>query len=144
MKIQPSFFGKIVRQFLHVFKPCSFSFCSVLVLSTESSIINLHSFLILFSEMDSFLLDYTDVQLKVAVSGPGPSTMKHLLLSSTTTSHMLTPMLTANNRGLQCFKLNGNHTENDRFWQKNNFLLFAKCLKMYIFFAFAFKVYKKC
>ncbi len=37
-------------------------------------------------------------------------------------------------RGLQCFKLNGNHTENDRYWQKNNFLLFAKCLKMYSFF----------
>ena len=44
MKIEPSFFSKIVRQFLHVFKPCSFSFWSVLVLSTESSIINLHSF----------------------------------------------------------------------------------------------------
>ena len=39
-------------------------------------------------------------------------------------------------RGLQCFKLNGNQTENDRYWQKNNFLLFAKCLKMYSFFAF--------
>ena len=37
-------------------------------------------------------------------------------------------------RGLQCFKLNGNHTENDRYWQKNNFLLFEKCLKMYSFF----------
>ncbi len=37
-------------------------------------------------------------------------------------------------RGLQCFKLNGNHTENDRYWQKKNFLLFAKCLKMYSFF----------
>jgi hypothetical protein len=37
-------------------------------------------------------------------------------------------------RGLQCFKLNGNHTENDRYWQKNNFLLFAKCLKMYSLF----------
>jgi hypothetical protein len=37
-------------------------------------------------------------------------------------------------RGLQCFKLNGNHTENDRYWQKNNFILFAKCLKMYSFF----------
>ncbi len=47
-------------------------------------------------------------------------------------------------RGLQCFKLNGNHTEKDRYWQKNNFLLFAKCLKMYSFFAFAFKVCKKC
>ncbi len=33
-------------------------------------------------------------------------------------------------RGLQCFKLSGNHTENDSYWQKNNFLLFAKCLKM--------------
>jgi hypothetical protein len=41
------------------------------------------------------------------------------------------PMYT---RGLQCFKLNGNHTEKDRYWQKNNFLLFAKCLKMYSFF----------
>ncbi len=24
-------------------------------------------------------------------------------------------------RGLQCFKLNGNHTENDRYWQKITF-----------------------
>ncbi len=47
-------------------------------------------------------------------------------------------------RGLQCFKLNVNQTENVRYWQKNNFLLFAKCLKMYSFFAFAFKVCKKC
>jgi hypothetical protein len=37
-------------------------------------------------------------------------------------------------RGLQCFKLNENQTENDRYWQKNNFLLFAKCLKMDSFF----------
>ncbi len=37
-------------------------------------------------------------------------------------------------RELQCFKLNGNHTENDRYWQKNNFLLLAKCLKMYSLF----------
>jgi hypothetical protein len=36
-------------------------------------------------------------------------------------------------KGLQCFKLN---------WQKNNFLLFAKCLKMDSFFAFVFKVCK--
>jgi hypothetical protein len=36
-------------------------------------------------------------------------------------------------RGLQCFKLNGNHTEKDRYWQKNIFLLFAKCLKIYRF-----------
>jgi hypothetical protein len=41
---------------------------------------------------------------------------------------------TGTSRGLQCFKLNGNHTENDRYWQKNMFLLFAKCLKMYSFF----------
>ncbi len=33
--------------------------------------------------------------------------------------------------------------ENDTYWQKNYFLLFAKCLKMYSFFAFAFKVCKK-
>jgi hypothetical protein len=45
-------------------------------------------------------------------------------------------------KGLQCFKLNGNQTENDRYWQKNNFLLFAKCLKMDSFFAFVFKVCK--
>ena len=32
--------------------------------------------------------------------------------------------------------------ENDRYGQKNNFLLFATCLKMYSFFAFAFKVSK--
>jgi hypothetical protein len=34
-----------------------------------------------------------------------------------------------------------NQTENDRYWQ--NFI-FAKCLKMYIFFAFAFKICKMC
>jgi hypothetical protein len=28
---------------------------------------------------------------------------------------------------------NRNQTENDRYWQKNNFLLFAKCLKMFSF-----------
>jgi hypothetical protein len=38
-------------------------------------------------------------------------------------------------RGL---KVNGNQTENDRYGQKISFLLFAKCLKMYSFFAFAF------
>ncbi len=42
--------------------------------------------------------------------------------------------LPLNIRGLQCFKLNGNLTEKDRYWQKNNFLLFAKSLKMYSFF----------
>jgi hypothetical protein len=49
-------------------------------------------------------------------------------------------------RGLQCFKLNGNHTEKDRYWQKYNFLLFAKCLKMYSFFRICSycKVCKKC
>jgi hypothetical protein len=36
------------------------------------------------------------------------------------------------------WNFNGNHTEIDRYWQKNTFLLFAKCLKMYSFFAFAF------
>ncbi len=34
--------------------------------------------------------------------------------------------------------------EIDRYWEKNNFLLFAKCLKMYSFFAFTFKDCKKC
>jgi hypothetical protein len=32
------------------------------------------------------------------------------------------------------WNFNRNHTEIDRYWQKNNFLLFAKCLKMYSFF----------
>jgi len=32
------------------------------------------------------------------------------------------------------WNFNRNHTENDRYWQKNNFLFFAKCLKMYSFF----------
>ncbi len=32
------------------------------------------------------------------------------------------------------WNFNRNHTENDRYWQKNSFLLFAKCLKMYSFF----------
>ncbi len=36
-----------------------------------------------------------------------------------------------------------NQTENDRYWQNNNFLLFAKCLKMYSFFAFAFQSLQK-
>jgi hypothetical protein len=36
-------------------------------------------------------------------------------------------------RGLQCFKLNENQTENDIYRQKNDFLLYAKCLKMYTF-----------
>jgi hypothetical protein len=42
------------------------------------------------------------------------------------------------------WNFNRNQTENDRYWQKNNFLLFAKCLKMYSFFAFASKGCKKC
>ncbi len=37
-------------------------------------------------------------------------------------------------RGLQCVKLNGKQKENDRYLEKNYFLLFAKCLKMYSFF----------
>ena len=32
------------------------------------------------------------------------------------------------------WNFNRNHTEIDRYRQKNNFLLFAKCLKMYSFF----------
>jgi hypothetical protein len=38
-------------------------------------------------------------------------------------------------RGLQCFKLNGNHTEKDRYWQKNDFLLFAKMFENVQFFS---------
>jgi hypothetical protein len=35
-----------------------------------------------------------------------------------------------------------NQTENERYWQKNNLLRFAKCLKMYNFFTFALKLQK--
>jgi hypothetical protein len=42
------------------------------------------------------------------------------------------------------WNFNRNQTGIDRYRQKNIFLLFAKCLKMYSFFAFAFKVCKKC
>ncbi len=31
------------------------------------------------------------------------------------------------------WNFNRNQMENDRYWQKDNFLLSAKCLKMYIF-----------
>jgi hypothetical protein len=51
-------------------------------------------------------------------------------------------------RGLQLYtffwNFNRNQTENDRYWPKNNYLLLAKCLYMYGFFAFAFKVFNKC
>jgi hypothetical protein len=40
------------------------------------------------------------------------------------------PFLEMHTRGLQFLKLNGNQTENDKYWQKYNFVLFAKCLKM--------------
>jgi hypothetical protein len=42
------------------------------------------------------------------------------------------------------WNFNRNQTENDRYGQKSNFWLLAKCLKIYSFFAFAFKVCKKC
>ncbi len=45
-------------------------------------------------------------------------------------------------RGLQCFKLNGNQTEKDRCWQKNNFLLFAKCWNVQFLSLFHFKTAK--
>jgi hypothetical protein len=44
------------------------------------------------------------------------------------------------NRGLQCFKLIGNQTENDRYLQKITFLLLEICLKMYGFLALEFKI----
>ncbi len=47
-------------------------------------------------------------------------------------------------RGLQCFKLNGNHTEKDRYWQKITFYFLQNVWKCTVFFAFAFKVCKKC
>jgi hypothetical protein len=43
-------------------------------------------------------------------------------------------------RGLQT-KLNGNQTENDRYWQK---IIFAKCLKMFSFSHLHSKFAKKC
>ncbi len=44
-------------------------------------------------------------------------------------------------RGLQCFKLKWNRTENDRYWKKIT-LLFAKYLKMQDFFTFELKFAK--
>jgi hypothetical protein len=35
--------------------------------------------------------------------------------------YFLTPFCQDTSRGLQCFKLNGNQTENDRYWQKITF-----------------------
>ncbi len=49
-----------------------------------------------------------------------------------------------NIRGLQCFKLNGNQTENDRYWRKKNVYFLQNVWKCTVFFAFAFKVCKKC
>jgi hypothetical protein len=46
-------------------------------------------------------------------------------------------------RGLQCFKLNGNHMENDRYWQKNNFLLFCKMFENVQFFSHLHLKYAK-
>jgi hypothetical protein len=42
------------------------------------------------------------------------------------------------------FYFNRNQKENDRYLHKNYVFIVAKCLTMYIFFAFAFKVCKKC
>jgi hypothetical protein len=36
-------------------------------------------------------------------------------------------------RGLQCFKLNGTQTENERYWQKINFTFCKKILKCTVF-----------
>jgi hypothetical protein len=52
--------------------------------------------------------------------------------------------ITLFNRGLQCFKLYGNQTENDRYWQKITFYFLQNVSKCTVFFAFAFKVCKKC
>ncbi len=57
--------------------------------------------------------------------------------------HVYKPMRLSN-RGLQCFKLNGNQTENDRYWQKITFYFLQNVWKCTAFFAFAFKVCKKC
>ncbi len=40
----------------------------------------------------------------------------------------------------QCFNLNGKQTDIDRYWRKKLLTFCKKCLKMYSFFAFAFKV----
>ena len=47
-------------------------------------------------------------------------------------------------RGLQCFKLNGNQTENDWYGEKKTFYFLQNVWKCTVFFAFAFKVCKKC
>ncbi len=47
--------------------------------------------------MDPLILDYTDVQLEVEVSGPGPSTSAAPPQPPTAAPHMLAPALTTNN-----------------------------------------------
>jgi hypothetical protein len=51
----------------------------------------------LFSDMDLLILDYTDVQLEVEVSGPEPSTSAAPPQPPTAAPHMLAPALTTNN-----------------------------------------------
>jgi hypothetical protein len=51
----------------------------------------------LFSDMDPLILDYTDVQLEVEVSGPEPSTSAAPPQPPTAAPHMLAPALTTNN-----------------------------------------------
>jgi hypothetical protein len=45
--------------------------------------------------------------------------------------------------GLQCFKLNGNQTEYDRYWQKNNFLRVSKMFENVQFFSHLHLKYAK-
>jgi hypothetical protein len=47
--------------------------------------------------MDTHILDYTDVQLEVEVSGPEPSTSAAPPPPSAAAPHMLAPALTTNN-----------------------------------------------
>ncbi len=82
------------QRFFSLFSPDLFSL-AILESSTENiTKVCLKSFL--FSDMDTHILDYTDVQLEVEVAGPEPSTSA-APPPSAAAPHMLAPALTSNN-----------------------------------------------
>jgi hypothetical protein len=63
--------------------------------------------------------------------------------NGTLSSSFLFPVLREAHSGasiLYFFGISIRNQMENRYWQKKYFLLFAKCLKIYSFFAFAFKV----
>jgi hypothetical protein len=65
------------------------------------------------------------LSLLVAVSGLSFECSKKKLYLSVLTKIPIFPnlcFLNLYNRGLQCLKLYGKQTDNDRYWQKNNYL----------------------